>query len=83
MKIKIKVPYSSTDVQIDNLEGYIIDHLDGNDYDRGVLESAHQATTNISSLLAKLIELLAAKDVLTNEDLSKLLRLTIVEKGEE
>ena len=73
MRAKIKKSFRSIeDKKIDLIE-YIITQLDGDDYDRGTLESARATADNAGRLLAKLIDTLAANGVLSNVDLSELL----------
>jgi len=73
MEAKIKKFFgSSEDIKIDLVE-YITTQLNGDDYDRGALESARGTADNVGAMLTKLIDILAAKRVLSNDDLSELL----------
>lgn len=71
MEIKVKQPLYTEDQKIDLVQ-YIIEQLDGDDYDRGALESARATANNAGLLLGKLINVLVAKKILTENDLSKL-----------
>lgn len=70
MEIKIKSSFGEN-TKIDLVE-YITNQLDGDDYDRGSLESARATADNAVDLLGKLIDVLAAKTTLTDDDLSEL-----------
>lgn len=72
MKIKIKRMFE--DEQTVDLLSYVESQVDGDDYDRGALESARATANNAGLLLAKLIDVLAAKKVLTDDDLFSLFR---------
>lgn len=70
MKVKIRI--SADDKKIYDLADHIASLLDGNDYDRGALESARATADNVGLMLGKLIDVLAAKGVLTKDDLDEL-----------
>lgn len=70
MKVKIRI--SADNKRIIDLIDHITNLLDGNDYDRGAVESARATADNAGLMLGKLIDILATKGVLTKDDLSEL-----------
>lgn len=70
MKVKIRIRADGE--KIYDLADHITNLLDGDDYDRGALESARATADNASLMLGKLIDVLATKRVLTKDDLAEL-----------
>ena len=72
MKVKIKRIFD--DEKTVDLIAYVESQVNGDDYDRGALESAQATADNAGVLLGKLIDVLAAKKVLTDANLLNLFR---------
>jgi len=70
MKIKIKRIFGEEETV--DLEKHINDLLNGDDYGLGAVESARATADNASKLLGKLIGILTAKKILSDDDLYKL-----------
>ena len=57
-------------VVVENTETYIVNKLDGSDYERGELETLHATLKNSITLLAGLINILQEKNILSNKDIT-------------
>lgn len=49
-------------------ETYILSCLDGNEYDRGAIETAHAQADNVSEAFSRLVQILFDKNLLAKKD---------------
>lgn len=72
MKVKIE-DYTGVEKDSVDLAEYAIRSFDGDDYERGALECAQGTANNVARALGKLIDVLAYKRLLTDDDLNNIL----------
>ena len=63
--MKFKKPYSTSEY---DLKSFIESELDGNDYERGSVESAMAQANNVTEAFSRLIETLVSKKQLDRDD---------------
>ena len=66
MHIKYRTLYREGDIE--SVQNYVINRLDGSDYGRGELETIKTTLENQSESIARLIDLLATKEQLSARD---------------
>lgn len=66
--------YDDIDEHLQTIESYVLDGLKYTAYDNGAVEDARDLADNSIECLAKIIELLVDKQVITREELVKALR---------
>lgn len=64
MKLKVASPWGGVDTY-DTIEIYAERHLNGDDYNKGVVEAAYSTAQNNSKALGRLMDILAQKGLLT------------------
>lgn len=68
MNISYKKQYYDT-VHNESIKMYVENELNGDDYDRGSLESARATADNATEALGRLLDVLATKELLTAKDI--------------